>query len=162
MLGSNRLTLASAFRRAGWQTVGDIPSDPGPWPEGQAFYRYQRMLDASNVGYVGPRYSYARVPDQYTLAAFDRLVLAREHRRPVMAEIDLDSSHNPWSVIPRLVPWDQIGDGSVFWRNKTPHSSTLQILQRPPPPAGQLRALDPLLAVRPWSRSCGTPTTPTW
>jgi hypothetical protein len=128
VLGSDRLTLASAFRRAGWHTVGDIPSDAGPWPEGQAFYRYQQMLDSTNVGYVGPRYSYARVPDQYTLAAFDRLVLARQHRRPVMAEIDLDSSHNPWSVVPHLVPWDTIGDGSVYRQIKAPYTHTLQVL----------------------------------
>ncbi len=128
VLGSDRLSLAGAFRRAGWQTVGDIPSDAGPWPEGQAFYHYERMLNAADVGYVGPRYSYARVPDQYTFAAFDRLVLAREHRRPVMAEIDLDSSHTPWSVIPRVVPWNQIGDGSLYRQLKAPTSSTLRVL----------------------------------
>jgi phosphatidylglycerophosphate synthase len=128
VLGSDRLSLAGAFRRAGWHTVGDIPSDPGPWPEGQAFYRYRQMLNASDVGYVGPRYGYARVPDQYTFAAFDRLVLSRKHRRPVMAEIDLDSSHTPWSVIPRIVPWDQIGDGSVYRRSEAPTSSTLRVL----------------------------------
>jgi hypothetical protein len=31
-----------------------------------------------------------------------------------MAEIDLVSSHTPWAPLPRLVPWDQVGDGSVF------------------------------------------------
>jgi hypothetical protein len=24
------------------------------------------------------------------------------------------SSHHPWTPLPRLVPWDQVGDGSVF------------------------------------------------
>ena len=33
---------------------------------------------------------------------------------PVMAEIDLVSSHTPWTPLPRLVPWAQVGDGSVF------------------------------------------------
>ena len=31
-----------------------------------------------------------------------------------MAEIDLISSHHPWTPLPHLVPWDQVGDGSVF------------------------------------------------
>jgi hypothetical protein len=31
-----------------------------------------------------------------------------------MAEVDLVSSHHPWAPLPRLVPWDQVGDGSVF------------------------------------------------
>jgi hypothetical protein len=34
--------------------------------------------------------------------------------RPVMAEIDLVSSHAPWTPLPRMVPWDELGDGSVF------------------------------------------------
>ena len=33
---------------------------------------------------------------------------------PVMAEIDFVSSHTPWTPVPRLVPWSEIGDGSVF------------------------------------------------
>ena len=31
-----------------------------------------------------------------------------------MAEIDLVSSHNPWTPVPRMVDWDKVGDGSVF------------------------------------------------
>jgi hypothetical protein len=31
-----------------------------------------------------------------------------------MAEIDLASSHTPWTPLPRLVPWQQVGDGAVF------------------------------------------------
>ena len=31
-----------------------------------------------------------------------------------MAEIDLESSHNPWVPLPRMVEPDELGDGSVF------------------------------------------------
>jgi hypothetical protein len=31
-----------------------------------------------------------------------------------MAEIILTSSHQPWAPIPRMVGWDELGDGSVF------------------------------------------------
>jgi hypothetical protein len=31
-----------------------------------------------------------------------------------MAEVDLVSSHHPWAPLPHLVPWSEVGDGSVF------------------------------------------------
>src|SRR3954452_16175148 len=31
-----------------------------------------------------------------------------------MAEIDLVSLHSPWTPLPHLVPWDQLGDGSIY------------------------------------------------
>jgi hypothetical protein len=56
------------------------------------------------------------MPDQYVLAALHRLELAKRHRPPLFAEVDLISSHTPWTRIPRLVPWDDVGDGSIFNR----------------------------------------------
>ena len=53
------------------------------------------------------------MPDQYTLAAFQRLELTPGHK-PVMAEIDLTSSHIPWAPLPAMVPWNKVGNGSVF------------------------------------------------
>ena len=69
--------------------------------------------DLRNLGYRGPRFSYAPMPDQYALAAFQRAERAPGHA-PVMAEITLVSSHSPWSPIPRLLDWGRVGDGSVF------------------------------------------------
>jgi hypothetical protein len=113
LLASHRPTLASLFGRAGWRTVSDVPANTRPWPEG-SFYGYDRFYGAHDVGYDGPRFGYPTMPDQYTLDAFHRLELARRPRRPVMAEIDLVTSHAPWSRIPRLVPPSRVGDGSVF------------------------------------------------
>jgi phosphatidylglycerophosphate synthase len=110
---TDRLTLSSAFGKAGWRTVADIPSDNRDWPQGTSLYHYDRIYDSRDVGYRGPTFSYSRMPDQYTLAAFQRLELTPEHD-PVMAEIDLSSSHTPWTPLPSMVPWDQVGDGSVF------------------------------------------------
>jgi hypothetical protein len=56
------------------------------------------------------------MPDQYALAALHRLELAKRHRAPVFAEVDLLSSHAPWTSIPELIPWGQVGDGSIFHR----------------------------------------------
>lgn len=114
LLDAERLTLTRLFGAAGWETVFDVPADTEDWPEGQAFYGFERYADSRNVGYAGPKLGYAPVPDQYTLAHFRRTFLAPTGRRPVMAEIDLVSSHHPWTPLPRMVPWERVGDGSVF------------------------------------------------
>ena len=31
-----------------------------------------------------------------------------------MAHLALISSHAPWTPLPRLVPWEQVGDGAIF------------------------------------------------
>jgi phosphatidylglycerophosphate synthase len=113
LVGSHRYNLTDAFAKAGWRTVSDIPSDESTWPEGAAFYHFDQLYNKSNVGYQGPRFSYASMPDQYSLAAFQRNELAPGHK-PVMAEIDLVSSHTPWAPLPTMVPWNEVGNGSVF------------------------------------------------
>ena len=114
LVNSQRFTLSDAFHRAGWRTVGDVPSNKGDWPEGRSFYHYDQLYDRTNLGYFGPRFSYATMPDQFILSRFNQLELAGTDRQPVMAEIDLVSSHIPWTPLPQLVPWDQIGDGSIY------------------------------------------------
>ncbi|NUR82246.1 MAG: CDP-alcohol phosphatidyltransferase [Dermatophilaceae bacterium] len=114
LLDTRRLTLARAFSQAGWRTVDVIPADWRKWPEGQAFYGYDHIYDARTLGYAGPGYGYAPMPDQFTLSAFDRLELARRDRPRVMAEVDLVTSHVPWAPLPRLVDWSAVGNGSVF------------------------------------------------
>lgn len=110
-----RMTLTDAFGRAGWRTVFDVPANTHDWAEGQRFYHYDQLYDSRNVGYRGPAFGYARMPDQYTLAALERSELTADPQRArVMAEVDLVSSHHPWTPLPHLVGWDQVGDGSVF------------------------------------------------
>ena len=116
LVASDRLTLSQAFRRAGWRAVGDVPSDNRYWPDGSTFYHYDKVYDRLNVGYRGPTYAYASMPDQYVLLALQRLELAKPDRRPVFAEVDLVSSHEPWTQIPPLIDWGGVGDGSVFYR----------------------------------------------
>ena len=114
LVNSQRFTLSDAFHRAGWRTVGDVPSNKGDWPQGRSFYHYDQLYNRSNVGYAGPRFSYASMPDQFILSRFNQLELAPTNRKPVMAEIDLVSSHIPWTPLPKLVPWNDIGDGSGY------------------------------------------------
>ncbi|HCB03679.1 MAG TPA: CDP-alcohol phosphatidyltransferase [Nocardioides bacterium] len=114
LLGADRATLTSLFGEAGWRTVFDVPADTVDWPEGRDFYNFQDYYDSRNVDYAGPKFGYAPIPDQYTLLDFRRRELDPVDRPPVMAEIDLISSHHPWTPLPRMVPWADVGDGSVF------------------------------------------------
>ena len=113
LVASDRLTLTSAFRRADWRTVAVMPGTTGEWPEA-AFYGHQHVYDFPNLGYRGPDLGWATVPDQYTLSAFERFEHATPDRAPLLAEIALVSSHAPWPLIPRILDWDEVGDGSVF------------------------------------------------
>ncbi|UOX91289.1 sulfatase [Amycolatopsis sp. FBCC-B4732] len=112
LLASDRLTLGGAFQRAGWRTVWDVPAHTKDWPEGQKFYHPDAYYDARAIGYHGPGYAYATMPDQFTMSMLQRKELSKAG--PVMAEVDLVSSHAPWSPRPWLVDWNQVGDGSVF------------------------------------------------
>jgi hypothetical protein len=113
LVSSDRLTLDGAFERAGWRTVGIMPGVTRAWPEGR-FYGFDQIYDSHQLGYQGPHFSWAPMPDQYALAAMQRLELARAGHPPVFAEIPLVSSHTPWAPLPRLVGWNQLGNGSIF------------------------------------------------
>ena len=113
LIASSRFTLSDAFDKAGWRTVGDEPADDGPFPAGTAFYHYDKVFNRFNEGYHGATFSYPSMPDQYTLAEFQRSELAPGHK-PVMAEIDLLSSHTPFVPLPTMVPWSKVGNGSIY------------------------------------------------
>ena len=103
------------------------------WPEG-AFFGYDRIYAATDLGYRGPNFSFATMPDQYTLSAFERLERAPPDRRPLMAVIPLISSHAPWDPVPDL-------------RRLGPRSATAPAYHTAPAPA-----------TRPTSCSTATPT----
>jgi hypothetical protein len=130
VIRSKRFTLSDAFANAGWNTVSDIPSDTHPWSFGTSFYHYGTLLDTNNVGYLGPTFGYARIPDQYTWKHFYDTQLAQPHQ-PVMAEIDFVSSHTPWAPLPQMVPWDQVGDGSIYEPQPAEGNSTSTVWQSP-------------------------------
>jgi hypothetical protein len=116
LVKDDRLTLTQAFKRAGWRAVGAMPANHRAWPEGFSFYRYDAIYDRRNMGYRGPDFGLPPMPDQYALAALQRRELAVRDRPPLFAEVDLISSHAPWTKVPPLVPWSDVGDGSVFGR----------------------------------------------
>jgi phosphatidylglycerophosphate synthase len=113
LVASDRVTLSQAFKRAGWRAVDYVPANDRDWPQG-SFYRFDKVYDQRNLGYLGPRFAFAPMPDQYVLLALQRLELAQPDRRPVFAEVDMVSSHAPWTRIPELIDWGDVGNGSIF------------------------------------------------
>ena len=109
-----------------------MPGATRTWPEG-AFFGYDQIYDRRDLGYRGPKFSFATMPDQYTLSAFERLERAKPDRAPLMAEIPLVSSHAPWAPLPSsstgttsatarsTTPWPRAGDPPdvVLQRNPT-------------------------------------------
>jgi hypothetical protein len=113
LVSTDRLTLTSAFQRANWRTVSVMPNTGGPWPEAK-FYGYDQVYEFENLGYRGPKFGWATMPDQYTLSTFDRTEMARPGRGPLMGELVLVSSHMPWTPLPRMINWADVRDGSVY------------------------------------------------
>ncbi|WP_179200237.1 CDP-alcohol phosphatidyltransferase [Streptomyces sp. NRRL B-24085] len=114
VMASDHLSLTKAFRKTGdWDTVGVMPGVQKGWPE-QEYYGLDKVYNAFQLGYRGPKFSWSTMPDQYALEAYQRQVHGRKRDKPLMSEIILTSSHQPWAPIPKMVDWDDLGDGSVF------------------------------------------------
>ncbi|WP_369175018.1 sulfatase [Streptomyces sp. R28] len=128
---SDRATLTSYFQKSGaWRTVGIAPGVRKPWPEGK-YFGLDHIYDSTHLGYQGPYFSWTPVPDQFSLEAFQRLEYGKKDREPIMAEIILASSHNPWSPIARMVDWDDLGDGSVFHQIKKEGTDPKEVWKDP-------------------------------
>jgi hypothetical protein len=113
LVSGERTTLTSAFRRADWRTVGIEPGLTYAWPEGR-FYGFDQVYDSHTLGYNGPKFSWATMPDQFTLQAFEKLERGKADRPDLMAEISFVSSHTPWAPVPDVVDWKAIGDGAIY------------------------------------------------
>ncbi|MGY3200241.1 sulfatase [Streptomyces sp. TE5632] len=128
---SDRMTLTNYFRKAGdWRTVGIVPGVRRAWPEGK-YFGLDHIYDSEHLGYQGPYFSWTPVPDQFSMEAFERLEHGRKDREPIMAEIILASSHNPWSPNARMIDWDDLGDGSVFHEIKKEGTDPKEVWQDP-------------------------------
>lgn len=113
LIASPRRTLFHYARDAGLRTVAIKPAHVFAWPEG-AFFGFDAIYNAPDLGYQGQPFNWVTMPDQFTLHALDRLERDRAPRPPLVAQVALVSSHAPWVPIPELVPWDAIGTGTIF------------------------------------------------
>lgn len=119
LLASGREGLFHIAQRSGFQTAAVMPAITMAWPEGRLM-GFDRILAAADLGYQGKPFDWVTMPDQFTLAAFDRLVRQQEgknqegRRRKLFAQVVLISSHLPWVPVPRMIAWDAVGNGHIF------------------------------------------------
>ncbi|XVV11084.1 sulfatase-like hydrolase/transferase [Actinoplanes sp. CA-131856] len=113
LVATDRLTLTSAFKRSGHRTVGFEPGVTYAWPEGD-FYGYDQVYDSHTLGYHGPALSWSTMPDQFVMKQVQAYEHGKAKRPPLLMEVTLTSSHTPWTPVPQTLPWDQLGDGSVY------------------------------------------------
>ncbi|MGW1747857.1 CDP-alcohol phosphatidyltransferase [Streptomyces sp. NPDC002092] len=114
LMASDHMSLTEAFKKTGdWDTVGIMPGVQKSWPESK-FYGLDSYRNAFQMGYKGPKFSWSTMPDQYALQQFQNLEHSKKRSKPLMSLVILTSSHQPWAPIPKMVPWDDLGDGSVF------------------------------------------------
>ncbi|MBK5928894.1 sulfatase [Rhodobaculum claviforme] len=116
MLASPRRTLFHFARDAGFDTAAVMPAITMDWPEA-AFFGFDTILAADDLGYRGEAFNWVTMPDQFTLLAMDRALRQGRpgvDRAPLFAQVALISSHAPWTPVPELLDWDAIGDGTEF------------------------------------------------
>jgi hypothetical protein len=125
LVASDRFTLNGAFKRAGWRTAGTEPAVTKSWPEA-AFFQYDDLFTADTLEYKGPLFNFSSVPDQFNLATFHRHERAAPDHPPVFGEVVLLSSHVPWTPLPEMVDWDQLGDGSKIYKDMNKKSPSAE------------------------------------
>jgi len=113
LTASDRATLIHLANRSGKRTAAVMPAITMAWPEA-AYFGYDAVHAAGDLGYRGPPFNWVTMPDQYTWAALERLALTPQDRRAAFVEVALISSHAPWTPVPVLVDWQAVGDGTVF------------------------------------------------
>ena len=105
LLGADRMTLTSLFGRGGLAHRLRRPRQHRGLAGGQGLLRLRRLLRLPQRRLRRARSSATRrCPTSTRSRDFRRRELAPADRPPVMAEIDLISSHHPWTPLPAHGP----------------------------------------------------------
>jgi len=119
MIASGHKWLFHFAAEAGYRTATIMPAITVGWPESSAM-GFELIYPAADIPYKGERFNWVTVPDQFTLSVYKDLL--DEDPRNDFIQIALISSHAPWVPLPEMLPWDALGDGTVFnqWATKGP------------------------------------------
>lgn len=112
-LASGRETLFHHAANNGFRTAAVMPQITLDWPEADRM-GFDDVLPAADLGYEGLPFNWVTMPDQFTLAAIDRLVREPVDDQHSFIQVALATSHAPWVPIPDIIAWDALGDGTVF------------------------------------------------
>ncbi len=111
MLASGRKWLFHIAQDAGYRTSAIMPAITVGWPESLVM-GFDLVIPAADLPYKGDRFRWVTMPDQFTLSIYRELL--PPDPRPDFMQIALISSHAPWTPIAEMVPWEDVGDGSIF------------------------------------------------
>lgn len=111
MLASGHKWLFHFAQEAGYRTTAIMPAITVGWPESLVM-GFDKVFPAADIPYKGVPFGWVTMPDQFTLATYPSLLPADPG--PDFVQIALISSHAPWTPIPEMVRWEDVGDGSVF------------------------------------------------
>lgn len=108
LLTTDRPTLTTLFRRAGYQSVGLYPALSWDWAE-RRFYGFDLFLDGRDLDYRGPPLGYWKIPDQFTLARVEQLHPRDANARPRFLFFPTITSHLPFGPVPPYQPdWQRL------------------------------------------------------
>lgn len=108
LMAERRDTLVTTFARAGYRTLGVFPGLHAPWPDG-AFYGFDRIYGAPDLGYAGPPFGWWDVTDQFVLARVDTLTLTDDRTAPAFVFFPTISTHTPFTPVPPYQPdWPRL------------------------------------------------------
>lgn len=119
MLASGHKWLFHFAAEAGYRTATIMPAITVGWPESSAM-GFEIIRAAADIPYKGERFNWVTVPDQFTLGVYEDML--GDDPRNDFIQIALISSHAPWVPLPEMLPWDSLGDGTIFnqWATQGP------------------------------------------
>jgi hypothetical protein len=108
LLTTQRPTLLTLFHDRGYETFGVYPALTWDWPE-KSFYKFDKFLDARDLGYKGPKLGYWSLPDQFALARLSQLHPVTTQSPKRFTFFPSITSHMPFHPVPPyLSDWTKI------------------------------------------------------
>jgi hypothetical protein len=106
--------LPKILEAGGYRTVLAAPSTEQHEDRFVRTYAFNESYFKYDFHYAGPRFGWSFMPDQFVIDFIHRKEIDSHKNDPLFVTMILTSSHTPWSSVPPLVDWDQIGDGAMY------------------------------------------------
>ncbi|MCU0804221.1 MAG: hypothetical protein MUF79_03915 [Burkholderiales bacterium] len=127
LITTDRATLVSLFKRAGYQTVGLYPAVSWAWPE-RAFYGFDLYLEGRDLDYRGPPIGYWKIPDQISIARFEAMHPLHAASPPRFLFFPTITSHLPFGPVPPYQPdWNRLLTDEPFDRGEAERLASAKI-----------------------------------
>ncbi|HEX6836372.1 MAG TPA: hypothetical protein VF334_07345 [Polyangia bacterium] len=106
--------LPKFLKAGGYRTVLAAANTDGNEPRFARTYAFDASYFRHDFDYAGPRFGWSFMPDQFVIGFVHEREVVPHRRDPLFLEMVLTSSHVPWSVVPPMVGWAEMGDGRIF------------------------------------------------